>query len=58
MKGLVQPVQQGLGGFVQVPLDMAAEPGSVVEYSQRLWRMPITIGGNDTQSPGVKIKMP
>ena len=34
LQGLAQSVHQALGGLVGVPLDMAGEPGAVVEHAQ------------------------
>jgi hypothetical protein len=44
VKGLREAVDEGLGGFVEIPLQVAAESRAVVEHAEQLRLLPLSIG--------------
>ena len=58
LKGLRQAVDEGLGGLVEVPLQVAAESRAVVENAEELRLLPLPIGGQDRARALVKVQVP
>jgi len=46
-EGLRQPMGDVLGALRQVPLQVASEPGTVVEHAEQHWRLPFPTGGQN-----------
>ena len=51
-------MDEGLGGLFEVPLQMAAEPGVVVENAEQLGLAPLSVCGKDPARALVKVQVP
>jgi hypothetical protein len=58
VKGLREAVDEGLGGLVEVPLQVAAKPRAVVENAEQLRLLPLSAGGQDGTRALVKVQTP
>ena len=58
LKRLAATVAEFPGSFGQIPLEMAAEPGMVVEYPQQNGIHPLAVDSGHTQGAVMEIQMP
>ena len=58
LKGLGEAVNQALGGFVQIPLQVAAKARAVIEHPEEQRRDPGARGAEHRARTMMKIKMP
>ncbi len=58
LERLRQCVNEGLGGLVEVPLQVATEAGAVVEDAEELRLLPLPRGSEDGARALVKVQVP
>ena len=58
LDGLRETVRERVGGLFEVPLEMAAETGTVIENPERLRPFPLARGGEHCARALVKIEVP
>ena len=58
LDGLGEPVHEGLGRFVGVPLEVTGEPGAIVEHAEQMRGEPRAGGGEHLARALVEIQMP
>ena len=58
LEGLGQAVHERLGGFVEIPLQVAAEAGAVVENAEQLRGLPLSRGGEHGTRALVEVQVP
>ena len=58
VEGLREAVDEGLGGLVEIPLQVAAEPGAVVEDAEQLGFLPLAAGGEHGARALVEVEVP
>ena len=57
-KGLAQPVAEFFGPFGQIPLEMTAEPGVVIQDGEQDRINPAAVGQEHAQGAVMEIQMP
>ena len=58
LERLREAVHEGLGGFIEIPLQMAAEARAVIENAEQLRRLPLPSGRQYGSRPLMKVQVP
>jgi hypothetical protein len=58
LEGLREPVDEGLGGLREVPLEVGDEPGAIIEDAQEVGRDPRPLGGQHLPAPRMVVGVP
>src|SRR5258708_39862257 len=58
LNGLSEAVYQRFGGFLQVPLEVTAEPRAIVEDAEELRLLPLARGHDDAARALVEVEVP
>jgi hypothetical protein len=58
LDGLAEPVDQRVGGRVEVPLQVAAQPRAIVDHAEQLWVLPRAGGRQHLARALVEVEVP